>query len=120
MANAVPETLRYTPTHEWTRSEPDGTVTIGITDYAQHALGDVVYIELPELGKKFKPGDSFGVIESVKASSELYAPIGGEVVAINGELLTDQVPINNDPYESGWMIRLKPDGNGQTLLDAAA
>lgn len=120
MANAVPENLRYTPTHEWARSESDGTITFGITDYAQHALGDVVYIELPAVGKKIKPGDSFGVIESVKASSELYAPVGGEVVAINEALIADQMPINKAPYDEGWMIRVKPDGTEQTLLDTAA
>jgi glycine cleavage system H protein len=101
------------------RTEGD-EVVVGITDYAQHSLGDIVYLELPEVGATFKPGEVFGVIESVKASSDLYAPVAGEVTAVNSELEDDQEAINTDPYSTGWMIRVKPAGGESELLDAAA
>jgi glycine cleavage system H protein len=119
MTYNTPEELRYLKTHEWMRVEGD-EVVVGITDYAQHSLGDVVYLELPEEGATFNPGDLFGVIESVKASSELYIPVGGEILAVNRELEDDQVPINEDPYGAGWMLRVKPSGAEGDLLDAAA
>lgn len=119
MSFNIPADLRYSRTHEWLRSEGD-EVVVGITDYAQDALGDVVYIELPAVGDSFGAGDVFGVIESVKASSDLYAPVAGEVVAVNTELEGDQAPVNSDPYGTGWMIRLKPGGAEGELLDAAA
>ncbi len=119
MSFNIPADLRYSRTHEWLRSEGD-EVVVGITDYAQDALGDVVYIELPAVGDSFAAGDVFGVIESVKASSDLYAPVAGEVVAVNTELEGDQAPVNSDPYGTGWMIRLKPGGAEGELLDAAA
>jgi glycine cleavage system H protein len=113
----TPADLRYARTHEWVRTEGD-EVVVGITDYAQHALGDVVYLELPEEGATFEAGDLFGTIESVKASSDLYVPVSGEVVAVNSALEDDQEPINNDPYGAGWMLRLKPGGGESELLDA--
>jgi glycine cleavage system H protein len=119
MSFNIPADLRYSRTHEWLRSEGD-EVVVGITDYAQDALGDVVYIELPSVGDSFAVGDVFGVIESVKASSDLYAPVAGEVIAVNTELEGDQAPVNGDPYGAGWMIRLKPSGAESELLDAAA
>jgi glycine cleavage system H protein len=115
----TPADLRYARTHEWLRTEGD-EVVVGITDYAQHALGDVVYIELPEVGATYEAGDLFGTIESVKASSDLYIPLSGEVVAVNSELEDDQEPINNDPYGAGWMLRVKPGGSESELLDAAS
>ncbi|NWF79096.1 MAG: glycine cleavage system protein GcvH [Chloroflexi bacterium] len=115
----IPADLRYSKSDEWVRVEGD-EVVIGITDYAQEQLGDIVYLELPQIGASFAPGDSFGVIESVKASSDLYAPIGGEVVAVNSELEGNQEPINQDPYGAGWLIRMRPSGAEEELLDAAA
>lgn len=115
----IPADLRYSKSDEWVRVEGD-EVVIGITDYAQEQLGDIVYLELPQIGASFAPGDSFGVIESVKASSDLYAPIGGEVVAVNSELESNQEPINQDPYGAGWLIRMRPSGAEEELLDAAA
>ncbi len=119
MAYNTPADLRYTKTHEWVRQEGD-EVVIGITDYAQHALGDVVYIELPAVGATVTAGESFGVVESVKASSDLYAPVSGEVVAVNTALESDQSPINTDPYGAGWMLRVRPSGEHEELLDATA
>jgi glycine cleavage system H protein len=118
MSFNTPPELRYAKTHEWARTEGD-EVVVGITDYAQDALGDVVYIELPEVGSTFKAGEVFGVIESVKASSDLYAPVAGEVTAVNSALDDDQEPVNKDPYGAGWMLRIKPSGDEGELLDAA-
>ncbi|NJN19229.1 MAG: glycine cleavage system protein GcvH [Oscillochloris sp.] len=115
----IPADLRYSKSDEWIRVEGDELV-IGITDYAQDQLGDIVYLELPQVGATFEPGQSFGVIESVKASSDLYAPIGGEIVAVNSALEGDQMPINQDPYGEGWLIRVKPSGAEEELLDAEA
>ncbi len=119
MASNIPADLRYSRSDEWVRVEGDELV-IGISDYAQDALGDIVYIELPTIGTILTPSASFGVIESVKASSDLYAPVGGEVVAINSALEANQEPINQDPYGEGWLIRLRPSGEEEELLDAAA
>jgi glycine cleavage system H protein len=119
MSTNIPADLTYSKSDEWVRSEGDELV-IGITDYAQDALGDIVYLELPQVGATLKPGDSFGAIESVKASSDLYAPVGGEVVAVNSALEADQEPINKDPYGAGWLIRVRPSGETEELLDAAA
>ena len=99
----IPENLRYSEQDEWARSE-DGRVMVGITDYAQQQLGDIVFVELPEPGATFNKGDSFGVIESVKAVSDLYAPVSGEVVAVNGELEARPEAVNEDCYGEGWMI----------------
>ena len=114
---SVPGDLQYTRTHEWVRREGD-TATVGITDHAQDELGDVVFVELPEEGATFGAGDAFGTIESVKAVSDLYAPIGGEVVEVNSAL--DDVPekVNEDPYGDGWIVRLRVSGEGD-LLSAA-
>ena len=103
---SVPEELQYTKTHEWVRLEDD-IATVGITEHAQDELGDVVFIELPEKGASFGAGDSFGTVESVKAVSDLYAPVGGEVVEVNEALIDAPEKINEEPYGGGWMIRLR-------------
>jgi glycine cleavage system H protein len=115
-----PADLRYTKDHEWLRQ--DGVdVLVGITDFAQQQLGDVVFVELPEVGRQVKQGEVFGTIESVKAVSELFSPVSGEVVAVNDSLGTHPEVVNTKPYES-WMIRLKPTATAEvnSLLDAAA
>jgi len=119
MSFQTPSELRYLKTHEWVRVEGNEAV-IGITDYAQDSLGDVVYVEMPQVGDTFGAGEVFGVIESVKASSDLYTPVGGEVVAINTALETNQETVNKDPFGEGWMIRLKVSGEEGELMDAAA
>ncbi len=110
----IPAELEYTKTHEWVRREGD-VATVGITDHAQEELGDVVFIELPEEGASFDAGDSFGTIESVKAVSDLYAPVGGEVVEVNGTLNDSPERVNEDPYGGGWMIRLRISDEGELL-----
>jgi len=119
MASNIPAELEYSKSDEWIRTEGEELV-IGITDYAQDALGDIVYLELPQVGAQLAPGQSFGVIESVKASSDLYAPVGGEVIAVNAELESNQEPINKDPYGAGWLLRIRPSGEREELMDAAA
>jgi glycine cleavage system H protein len=104
----VPGDLRYTPEHEYVRDRGDGTVEIGITDYAQGELGDVVYVELPKVGATFGKHDVFGTIEAVKAVSELFAPIAGEVTEVNSRLDQEPALVNSDPYGDGWMIRMRP------------
>lgn len=104
----LPGDLRYTAEHEWLRQEEDGTVTVGITDHAQAALGDLVYVELPEDGQELESGAEMAVVESVKAASDVYAPMSGTVVAINEELADDPEKINTDPYGDGWIARIKP------------
>jgi len=111
----VPAELRYTASHEWVRKEADGTVTIGITDFAQEALGDVVFVELPEAGRKVAAEEACAVVESVKAASDIYAPIAGVVTATNDALKDAPESINADAY-AAWMFRLKPDDAG--ALDA--
>jgi glycine cleavage system H protein len=111
---SVPEELEYTKTHEWVRREGEEAI-VGITDHAQEELGDVVFVELPEQGASFSAGDSFGVIESVKAVSDLYAPVGGEVVEVNESLNDTPEKVNEDPYGDGWMIRLRISGEGELL-----
>ena len=115
-----PTELKYTKDHEWVRIEGDDAV-VGITDFAQRQLGDVVFVELPELGRQVKQGDSFGTIESVKAVSELFSPVSGEVVAINDALGSHPELVNRQPHET-WMIRLKPSAPAEagSLLDSAA
>ena len=103
---AVPEELQYTKTHEWVRRE-EAVATVGITEHAQDELGDVVFIELPEKGASFGAGDAFGTVESVKAVSDLYAPVGGEVVEVNEALNDAPEKINEEPYGDGWIIRLR-------------
>ena len=102
----IPEDLQYTNSHEWVRIEGD-TVTIGITDHAQDELGDVVFVELPEEGDTFDAGESFGTVESVKAVSDLYAPVGGEVVEVNEALNDSPEKVNQDPYGEGWMVKVR-------------
>lgn len=121
MAN-VPGDLRYTPEHEYVRDLGDGTVEIGITDYAQGELGDVVYVELPKVGASFGKHDVFGTIEAVKAVSELFAPIAGEITAINDRLDQEPALVNSDPYGAGWMIRMRPSNASErdALLTADA
>ena len=111
---SVPGDLQYTKTHEWVRREGD-TATVGITDHAQDELGDVVFIELPEEGASFGAGDAFGTIESVKAVSDLYSPVGGEVVEVNEALNDAPEKVNEDPYGEGWFIRLRVSGEGNLL-----
>lgn len=117
----TPDNLKYTRSHEWVKPDADGTVTIGVTSHAQEMLGDVVFIENPAVGRKVKQGEECGVIESVKAAADLYAPLSGEVVAVNGELAEAPEKVNQDPY-AAWMFKLKPDNVAELagLLDAAA
>lgn len=117
-----PEDLKYTATHEWVRLEDDGTVTIGITDHAQELLGDIVFIELPEEGKVVSSREEISVVESVKAASDIYAPISGEVIAINEDLADAPETVNSSPYEDGWFCRILPADEAELLelLDAEA
>lgn len=120
--SSVPADLRYAKSHEWVRPEADGTVTIGITDYAQNSLGDITYVQSPKVGAVLAAGAVFGVVESVKAASDLYAPVAGTVVAVNPALDGAPETVNREPYGAGWMLRLKPadPAAAATLLDAAA
>ena len=108
--NELPGDLLYTKDHEWLRREDDASVTIGITDHAQEALGDLVYVELPDEGQEVEDGGEMAVVESVKAASDVYAPIGGSVVAVNEDLADDPEKINADPYGDGWIVRMQPSG----------
>jgi glycine cleavage system H protein len=116
----IPPDLKYTPEHEYVRAGSDGTAEIGITDYAQGELGDVVYVELPKVGAKFSKHDVFGTIEAVKAVSELFSPISGEITAVNERLDKEPALVNTDPYGVGWMIRMRiaDKGDLDTLLSA--
>ena len=116
----IPANLRYTASHEWVRTEADGTVSIGITDHAQGALGDLVYLELPEVGRKLAAAEACAVVESVKAASDIYAPVAGEVVAVNDALSATPEAVNEDAY-AAWLFRLKPADAAAAgkLLDAA-
>lgn len=104
----TPSELKYASSHEWARLEEDGTVTVGISDHAQEALGDVVFVELPEVGDTLAAADDAGVVESVKAASDVYAPITGEVTAVNGLLEDAPETVNSDPYNDGWFYKLQP------------
>lgn len=104
----TPNELKYGSTHEWARLEADGTVTVGISDHAQEALGDVVFVELPEVGAELNASEEAGVVESVKAASDYYAPISGEVIAVNQQLEDEPEIINSEPYDDGWIFKLKP------------
>jgi glycine cleavage system H protein len=108
MMSNVPAELMYTKSHEWVRTLADGSVEIGITDHAQHALGDLVFVEVPEAGRIVKAGEACAVVESVKAASDVYAPLGGEVVAGNPQLASEPEAVNTQPYGAGWLMRLKP------------
>ncbi|AKF49100.1 MULTISPECIES: glycine cleavage system protein GcvH [Pseudomonas] len=117
----IPAELRFAESHEWARLESDGTVTVGISDHAQEALGDVVFVELPEIGKVFAAADTAGVVESVKAASDIYSPVAGEVIEVNAALGDSPESLNSDPYDA-WIFKLKPsDASGDLakLLDAA-
>ena len=116
----IPAELKYIASHEWLRLEDDGTITVGITDHAQDLLGDVVFVELPDVGDIIAVDDEISVVESVKAASDVYAPISGEVVAINEALEDDPEIINSDPYGEGWFFKIKPDNadDYQGLMDA--
>jgi glycine cleavage system H protein len=120
--SSIPADLRYTAEHEYLKPSGDGVVQIGITDYAQGELGDVVFVELPKVGDKFKAHDVFGTIEAVKAVSELYSPVAGEIVEINSRLDAEPALVNSDPYGDGWMIkmRLANAGDQSGLMDAGA
>ncbi|MGB0997316.1 MAG: glycine cleavage system protein GcvH [Pseudomonadales bacterium] len=116
----IPSDLKYAATHEWARLEDDGTVTVGISDHAQDALGDVVYVELPELDQVIAAGDEAGVVESVKAASDVYAPISGTVCAVNEALEDAPETVNSDAYTDGWFFKMQPADVGELeeLLDA--
>jgi glycine cleavage system H protein len=104
----TPSELKYASSHEWARREEDGSVTVGISDHAQDALGEVVFVELPEVGDILAAGEEAGVVESVKAASDIYAPISGEVLAVNEQLEDEPETVNSDPYNDGWFFRLQP------------
>jgi len=117
----IPAGLRFAKSHEWVRLESDGTVTVGITDYAQNSLGDITYVQVPKVGATLKAGEALGVVESVKAASDLYAPVAGTVLAANPLLEATPEVVNRSPYDEGWMIKVKPATPDalEGLLDAA-
>ena len=119
---AVPEDRRYSKEHEWALAEPDGAVLVGVTDFAQHELGDVVYVELPAPGERVAQFAKMGEIESVKAVSELFSPVSGEVAAVNAALKDNPEMVNESPYETGWLIRVRVDDASEldALMDAPA
>lgn len=118
----IPKELLYTKSHEWIRTTDDGYLEIGITDHAQEMLGDMVFVELPEIGYTVTTGDDCAVVESVKAASDIYAPVSGEIVEVNNELADTPETVNKDPYGDGWLFRLRPEDEGEmeSLLDADA
>lgn len=118
---SIPAELKYTESHEWVRTEADGTVTVGITDHAQEALGDIVFLDLPAAGKTVTAGDTVAVVESVKAASDIYAPLSGEIIESNESLADSPEQVNSAPYES-WLFRMKPAAGSapDRLIDAAA
>ena len=120
--STIPAELKYSKSHEWVRRESDGSVTLGITDHAQDLLGDMVYVELPEPGRTLKAGQECAVVESVKAASDVYSPISGEVLAVNEAIADSPELVNKDPYGEGWMMRIQPAAASDldALLDADA
>lgn len=120
--SSIPSNLKYLDSHEWARVESDGVVTIGISDHAQDALGDLVFVETPEVGRALKKGGAAAVVESVKAASDVYSPVTGEVVAANEALGASPELVNSDPYGAGWLFKVKPSNPAELnqLLDAAA
>ena len=118
----IPKDLKYAKSHEWVRTEKDGTLTVGITDHAQELMGDMVYVDLPQAGAQIAAGKECAVVESVKAASDVYAPVSGEIVAANDALAGAPETVNKDPYGAGWMFRLKPANKAELdgLLDAKA
>lgn len=120
--SSIPTDLKYAKSHEWVRTLPDGTLEVGITDHAQNALGDLVFVEVPEAGRTVQAGEACAVVESVKAASDIYSPIAGEITEANGALADSPESVNTEPYGKGWLFRLKP-ANPQdldALMDAAA
>lgn len=115
----VPENLKYTASHEWVKTEADGTITVGITDFAQDALGDLVFVELPDVGRTLAAGESCAVVESVKAASDVYAPVAGEVIAVNDAVKDAPESINGDAF-AAWMWKMKPAGDLASLMNAEA
>ncbi|HVF17672.1 MAG TPA: glycine cleavage system protein GcvH [Steroidobacteraceae bacterium] len=120
--SSIPSDLKYLESHEWVRVESDGTITVGISDHAQGALGDLVFVEVPEVGKALKKGNAAAVVESVKAASDVYSPISGEVIAANDSLGNAPELVNSDPYGQGWLFKIKPTNKDELsqLLDATA
>ena len=120
--NEIPGDLKFQKSHEWVRVEQDGTVTVGISDHAQGALGDLVYVELPEVGSSVQAGNGVAVVESVKAASDIYAPVSGEITEVNTALSDKPETINDDAYEAGWIFKMKLDDKSEldALLDADA
>jgi glycine cleavage system H protein len=118
----VPGDLKYSSDHEWVRLQDDGSAVVGITDHAQGALGDLVFVEAPEVGSVVASGDAFGVVESVKAASDLLSPVGGEVLEVNSALDDTPEMVNTDPYGDGWLVRMQPSDASEmdSLMDAAA
>jgi len=118
----TPKELKYTKSHEWVKLESNGSITVGITHHAQDLMGDMVYVELPEVGGKVEANRECAIVESVKAASDVYAPVSGEIVETNGELADAPETLNKDPYGQGWMFRMKPtnDNEMEILLDANA
>ena len=113
----IPDTLRYTVEHEWADLSGD-IATVGITDYAQDALGDVTYVELPAVGRQLAANETFGVVESVKTFSDLFAPVAGEVVEVNAEVVADPSVLNREPYGGAWLVKIRVSGGAETLLEA--
>lgn len=120
MSSTIPANLRYTETHEWVRASEDGIVTVGITDHAQHLLGDLVFVEIPEVGRAVTAAESCAVVESVKAASDVYSPLDGVIVEVNEMLADSPELINQDPYGAGWIFRIKTTATLDSLLDARA
>jgi len=120
--SSIPADLKYLDSHEWARVEADGTITVGISDHAQGALGDLVFVDVPEVGRSLTKGAAAAVVESVKAASDVYSPVSGEVVANNEDLKGSPELVNEDPYGKGWLFKLKPSNTAELsqLLDAAA
>jgi len=118
----VPNELKYRDSHEWVRKEADGTFTVGITEHAQELLGDMVFVDLPDVGNSYSAGDECAVAESVKAASDIYAPVSGEIVAVNDALGDAPELVNSEPYAAGWLFKIKPSDESEldSLLDADA
>ena len=118
----IPDDLHYTKTHEWVKQDADGTVTVGVTDHAQNLLGDMVFIELPDVGAAYNTGDDCAVVESVKAASDVYCPVSGEITETNEALVDAPEMVNQDPFGDGWLFKLKPNDAGEVedLLNAEA
>ena len=120
--STIPEDLKYAKSHEWVKSADDGLVIVGISDYAQESLGDITFVEVPGVGDSLAVGTVFGVVESVKAASDLYAPLSGEVMAVNEALEAEPERVNSDPYGDGWIMKIKPSDPTEldAMLDATA